>query len=217
MEDIQFNKHKLSIIGAGGLGRELLSWVKHSQLLDKYILNGFIDDNDKSLDNISCDLCIIGKMNNKVLSDAGNVIIAIANSNIKKKIFEDLHIESDLKIISFIYPNVVLGDHSVFGRGIVVFPFCVISCNVQLGDGVFVNSGSQIGHDSKVGNYSSIMANVDIGGGAQIGENVFIGSGAIILPGVKICDNVKIGAGAIVLRNIKKEGTYFGNPAKKIF
>ena len=61
------------------------------------------------------------------------------------------------------------------------------------------------------------MANVDIGGGAFIGKNVTIGSGAVILPKVKIPDNVFIGAGSVVIRSIKKEGTYFGNPAKRIF
>jgi acetyltransferase-like isoleucine patch superfamily enzyme len=61
------------------------------------------------------------------------------------------------------------------------------------------------------------MANVDIGGSAKIGNNVFIGSNAVILPGVKIPDNTIVGAGSVVIRSLKQVGTYFGNPAKKIF
>ena len=48
-------------------------------------------------------------------------------------------------------------------------------------------------------------------------KNVFIGSNAVILPGVKIPDNTIVGAGSVVIRSIKQPGTYFGNPAKKIF
>ncbi|MFP5040995.1 acyltransferase [Parasediminibacterium sp. JCM 36343] len=49
----------------------------------------------------------------------------------------------------------------------------------------------------------------------HIGNHVSIGSNATILP-VTICDNVVIGAGAVVTKNIKKPGTYAGNPAKLI-
>lgn len=48
-----------------------------------------------------------------------------------------------------------------------------------------------------------------------IGNNVSIGSNATILP-VSICDGVVIGAGSVVTKNIKKKGTYVGNPAKRL-
>jgi acetyltransferase-like isoleucine patch superfamily enzyme len=47
----------------------------------------------------------------------------------------------------------------------------------------------------------------------RIGNHVSIGSNATILP-VTICDHVVIGAGAVVTRDITKEGTYAGNPAR---
>jgi acetyltransferase-like isoleucine patch superfamily enzyme len=50
---------------------------------------------------------------------------------------------------------------------------------------------------------------------AIIGNNVSIGSNATILP-VSICDGVVIGAGAVVTKDIKKKGTYAGNPAKRL-
>ena len=99
----------------------------------------------------------------------------------------------------------------------VLYPRSIISCNVSVGEGVMINAGTQVGHDVTIGNYVSIMANVDIGGGAQIGNNVFIGSKAVILPGVKIPDGCRIGAGSVVIKSIRQVGTYFGNPAKKIF
>ena len=49
----------------------------------------------------------------------------------------------------------------------------------------------------------------------SIGNNVSIGSNATILP-VSICDAAVIGAGAVVTKDIKKKGTYVGNPAKRL-
>jgi acetyltransferase-like isoleucine patch superfamily enzyme len=49
----------------------------------------------------------------------------------------------------------------------------------------------------------------------SIGNNVSIGSNATILP-VAICDDVVIGAGAVVTKDIRKKGSYAGNPAKRL-
>lgn len=49
----------------------------------------------------------------------------------------------------------------------------------------------------------------------KINSNVYIGSNCTILP-VEICSNVVIGAGSVVTKNIKIQGKYAGNPAKKL-
>ncbi|MBE7648467.1 sugar O-acyltransferase [Tenacibaculum finnmarkense] len=216
MEDTQYNK-TLAIVGAGGFGREMESWVFQSDLIEKYNVIGYLDDNPSSLDNFESDLKIIDTISLASLQKAKNVLVAISNKEVKKRIFDYYINNGGFNIINFFHASSLRGKFSKLGLGFIATPNVIISCNTIIGDGVFVNSGSQIGHDVKIGNYVSIMANVDIGGGAIIGDNVFIGSGATILPGVKISANIKVGAGAIVLRNLKKEGTYFGNPAKKIF
>ncbi|MCG8734308.1 NeuD/PglB/VioB family sugar acetyltransferase [Tenacibaculum finnmarkense] len=216
MEDTQYNK-TLAIVGAGGFGREMESWVFQSDLIEKYNVIGYLDDNPSSLGNFESDLKIIDTISLASLQKAKNVLVAISNKEVKKRIFDYYINNGGFNIINFFHASSLRGKFSKLGLGFIATPNVIISCNTIIGDGVFVNSGSQIGHDVKIGNYVSIMANVDIGGGAIIGDNVFIGSGATILPGVKISANIKVGAGAIVLRNLKKEGTYFGNPAKKIF
>lgn len=216
MEDTQYNK-TLVIVGAGGFGREMESWIFQSNLAKKYKIIGYLDDNPSALDNFESDLKIIDTISLASLQKAKNVFVAISNKEVKKRIFDYYINNGGFNIINFFHASSLRGKFSKLGLGFIATPNVIISCNTIIGDGVFVNSGSQIGHDVKIGNYVSIMANVDIGGGAIIGDNVFIGSGATILPGVKISANIKVGAGAIVLRNLKKEGTYFGNPAKKIF
>ncbi|MGK4567223.1 NeuD/PglB/VioB family sugar acetyltransferase [Flavobacterium sp. 3HN19-14] len=216
MVDTPFNKKDLYMIGAGGLSRELESWMQKSNLSSEYALKGYLDDDAEALKGIKNDFNIIGRFFNDGDWKGKNLLLAIASPEIKQKAL-DLIRQNDTVLLSMVHEFSVIGNNSHLGIGYVLCPFVVVSCNVTLGDCVTVNSGSQIGHDVIVGNFTSIMANVDIGGGAVIGNNVFIGSNAVVLPGVKIPDNTRIGAGAVVLRTIKKPGTYFGNPANKIF
>lgn len=215
MGDTQFN-NEIIIIGAGGLAREIVSWHNTSKNNLSTKIVGFLDDNLNALEGYITNLNILGKVDLENIKQNQSVIFAISNVNAKKILLEKAII-SNVKVANYIHESCFIGERTTFGKGLVMLPYAIVSCDIYIGDLVFINSGSQIGHDAKIGNYTSIMANVDIGGGAEIGNNVFIGSNAVILPGVKIPDNTRIGAGAVVLRNIKESGTYFGNPAKKIF
>lgn len=216
MEDTQFNKKEFYLLGGGGLSRELESWVKDPAFADLYSLKGFIDDNLDALNDFENDFKVLDVFVDGELWKGKNILLGIAASEIKQKAFHLLQ-QENCNLLSFSHRFTLIGNNSILGKGYVLCPFVVVSCNVTLGDCVTVNSGSQIGHDVTIGDFSSIMANVDIGGGAQIGKNVFIGSNAVILPGVKIPDYTRIGAGSVVIKSIKQVGTYFGNPAKKVF
>jgi sugar O-acyltransferase (sialic acid O-acetyltransferase NeuD family) len=217
MEDTQFNKKRFVIIGAGGLGREIYSWVSQSEKFSNlFECLGFLDDDDTKFSNIGHDCKIVGKINFKEDIQIECFLLGIANTDFKKRVW--LEVESlNSKIVGFIHETTLFGIDTNIDLSLITFPNVVISCNVTVGKGVFINNGSQVGHDTKIGDFVSIMANVDIGGNCEICDKVFIGSGATILPGIKIPENTIIGAGSVVFRNIKESGTYVGNPAKKIF
>jgi sugar O-acyltransferase (sialic acid O-acetyltransferase NeuD family) len=216
MEDTQFNSSEIVIIGAGGLAREIVSWHNTSKEKLKTKIVGFLDDNLHALDNYSTDLKILGEVDLDKIENNQSIIFAISDVETKKNLIVK-SIEYNVQITNYIHESCFIGERTKFGKGLVMLPYAIVSCDITIGDLVFINSGSQIGHDVVIGDFVSIMANVDIGGGAIIGNNVFIGSNAVILPGVNIADNSRIGAGSVVIKTIKSEGTYFGNPAKKIF
>ena len=213
MEDTQFS-NEIIIIGSGGLAREIVSWKNISG--EKINIIGCMDDFYDSRTKNSKELNVIGKIDLKSFSENQFALCAIADCDRKQSLFEEAS-SSGKKFLSYIHSTCLIGERTIIGEGLVILPYALISCDAEIGDLVFINNGSQIGHNVKIGNYTSIMANVDIGGGAEIGNNVFIGSNAVILPSVKIPDNTRIGAGTVVLRSIKQTGTYFGNPSKKIF
>lgn len=205
------------IIGAGGLGREIHSWTSTCEKFNKNnVCIGFIDEDKTKLDNFNYELLIIDGLIDNNLKNYSNVLIAINNSKIKQEVYKKVD-NSITKIIGFIHNSVILGLNVSFQPCLTVLPNSLISCDVVLGKGVFINNGTQIGHDVVIGDFVNIMANVDIGGDCKIGNNVMIGTGATILPGLVIPNNTTIGAGSVIFRSIKEPGTYVGNPAKKIF
>ncbi|RZF58881.1 acetyltransferase [Sphingobacterium corticibacterium] len=214
MADIQYNSKEIVILGAGGLGREIHSWIQNDKNTT-YRISGFRDDNFSSLDMYGLRDMLLGSLSS--VEDRENVLIGIMDCDFKSSLFENLKKKNQIEICGYIHESVIVGIRSNFGEGVVLFPKVVISCDVEIGDATFINLGSQIGHDVRIGNCVSIMPNVDLGGGVVIEDNVFIGTGATILPGVKIPENSRIGAGSVVVKSIKKSGTFFGNPARKIF
>jgi len=217
MEATQFNNKKdVVILGAGSLGREILSWIELSKSAPDVNVTGFLDDEKEDLLDYAIDIPVLGKVELDNLKKTPSLIIGIINSEFKEKLFAAAS-DQGITAVTYLHQTVLVGSRTKYGEGLVMLPNSLISCDVTLGNYVFINNGSQIGHDVTVGDFTSIMAGVDVGGGAQIGKNVFIGSKAVILPGVKIPDNTRIGAGTVVIRSIKQPGSYFGNPAKKIF
>lgn len=214
MEDIQYNKAEVTIIGAGGLAREIDSWICGDSTTT-FQVTGFWDDNLEALNNYEIPKKVLGDLNDPSIT--GSVLIGIMDCKFKQAIYKRLESNPLVVISSYIHESVLIGLRTQIREGVVLFPSVIVSCDVQIGKGCFVNLGTQIGHDVSIGDYVSIMPNVDLGGGVVVGNNVFIGTGATILPGVNIAANTRIGAGSVVLKSIKNEGTYFGNPAKKIF
>jgi sugar O-acyltransferase (sialic acid O-acetyltransferase NeuD family) len=218
MNDTVFNKKsksRLFIIGAGGFGRELESWISRipNEKLP-WILAGFIDDKPDSLNESARDLKYIGTTD-YLFHEDDSVIIAIANPDDKEKLYQKM--KSKVRFITYIDPTAIIGKYTKIGEGCVICPNSIISANAILGDCVTVNLGSQIGHDAKVGSFSSLMGNVDIGGSSSLGKKCYMGTQSCLTPKIKLGDDITIGIGSVVVNNLVEPGTYFGVPARKIF
>lgn len=206
---------KLIIVGAGGFGRELLQWVKDiNKLQNKWIIEGFLDDNLDALDGMECDYNVIGKIQDWKPKENEVFVCAIANPKIKEFITTQLK-SKGAWFESVIHPTAIIGAYNIIGEGLVAYPNSCITANAKVGDFVTLLL-SAIGHDTVIGDYSTISSYCDITGGVQLGKRVFLGSHVTIIPERKIGDDVYVGAGSVVINNVKSNTKVMGNPAKKM-
>jgi len=86
----------------------------------------------------------------------------------------------------------------------------------NIGDGVLLNIGSLVGHDTEIMDYTTLSPHAIVAGECTIGKFCEIGSGAFIIQGRKVANNSKIGPLSSVLKDITEEGIFIGNPARRI-
>ena len=196
--------NRLIIIGASGHGKVVA---------DIAIQNGyrdivFLDDNKDIMDCAGWP--VVGK---SAEAQEGEVFVAIGNAEIRKKL---LRLYKDRKQPILIHPNAVIAKDVEIGSGSVVMAGVVINPGAQIGAGCIINTSSSIDHDCIVGDYCHIAVGAHLCGTVTVGKKTWIGAGSIIKNNVTIVNECVIGAGAVVVKDIVKQGTYVGVPARMI-
>ena len=119
-----------------------------------------------------------------------------------------------------------IGDNSFIGPFVEIQKEVIIGNNCKVQSHTFICELVTIGNNNFIGHgvmfINDLMKEGSPAGGdrskwkrTMVGNNVSIGSNATILP-VEICDGAVIGAGSVVTKDILEQGSYAGNPAKKI-
>jgi sugar O-acyltransferase (sialic acid O-acetyltransferase NeuD family) len=177
---------------------------------------GFLDDDPDALKPFPA---VASRWRGSVVSyepaEADRLVMAVGAPAAKAHIAEMLEARG-AQFTTFVHTSVLMNDGVSIGRGAVLCPNVVVSCNATVGDFVSANLAATIGHDATVGRFSSLMSHVDITGNAVLGERVFVGSHATILPGVHVGDAAVVGAGSSVIRRVATNATVIGVPAQRL-
>ena len=100
---------------------------------------------------------------------------------------------------SFVWRNVILGEHCFIFENNVVQPF------VQVGSNVVLWSGNHIGHHSVIGDNCFVASHAVISGFVNIGPNSFVGVNATVSNNLTIGSDCILGAGSLVSKNIEDD------------
>jgi len=208
-------KNKISIFGTGGFGQE--TFICLSDILSqtnydiKEIVNFIVDDRYYNRDKLlGISILPLSEFN----PNDSELVIGIGNPQIRKKIVEQL--PNNTKFSSIIHPSVKIPNSTKIGDGCIITSGSIISVNVNIGNHSQLNFNSIIGHDCIIGDFFTTAPSVNINGNCKIGKNVYMGTNCAIRQNISICDNAIIGMGSVVIKDITQEGTYFGNPSRKI-
>lgn len=205
---------KLGIFGTGGFSLEVFDLIvdcffASDRKIDEEVY--FIDDNNKNESHLG--LKILKQVDIEFVNS--EFVIAIGNSNIRKRIVDSLPITA--KFAKIIHPSSYISPSAVLGDDIIISHNCIISSKVNIGNHSQLNYHTCIGHETEINDYFTAAPGVKISGKCKIGANVYFGTNSSLIEGKIITSDVKIGIGAVVLGNLKNPGTYLFNPAKKIF
>lgn len=205
----------LIIIGAGGLGRELLSYAK--DIMEggacDWKVKGFINDDLDALNNINTGYPILGPIKGHKIQNNAVYVCALGESEARLKIGRNFQ-EKGAEFINFIHPSVKIRERVKLGVGNILCPNSHINPDTVLGDFVLINSNTGIAHDCVLGDGCSLLGGNSINGHCKLGICVLMGSSSVVIPRRKIGDNAKISAGAVVFTHVKANKTMIGNPAR---
>ncbi|TAF34976.1 MAG: hypothetical protein EAZ57_01990 [Cytophagales bacterium] len=207
---------KLAIVGSGDLGQ----LMAHHALAANMDVVAFYDDFKPKNDRVK-NIPVLGGLDAVIKDFHAGLFEQIAvGVGYKHLVFkQDLinnFIQEKIPLANIIHPTAYIDSSAHLGVGIFVLPRCVVDAGVTLGDGVLLNTGVCVAHDTTIGPCSFIAPAAALAGFIQLGERCFVGTNSTLIDNLTIISDTRIGAGAVVTTNINQPGLYVGMPARKI-
>lgn len=206
---------RIVIVGAGGFGRGVHSWLiqspnhREKEAIHEIV---FIDDDTPK---VRPQAPVIGAVGDYVPVQGDEVLVAVADPKMRKSIAENLQLHN-VQFHSFIADQAIVAEGFQVGLGTIICPSAVIDTHVTIGSHVHVNFNSTVGHDTVLGDFTTLSPMANVMGEVRVGSGVFIGGSGVVLPRINIGDSVTVGAGATVVNSVVNDQTVVGNPAKPL-
>jgi sugar O-acyltransferase (sialic acid O-acetyltransferase NeuD family) len=206
---------KICIFGAGGFGREVLCCLIDlfaEKSLSIYDSIYFMVNDEYYNQSTIMDINVI--LLSKFDPEKYNVVVAIGDSNLRKKAVESL--PKNTTFTTIIHPSAIISKFVNIGEGSIITAGTILTCNINIGKHAHLNLNTTIGHDCIIGDYFTTAPAVNISGNCNIGNCVYFGTNSSVKEKINICNNVTIGLNSGVVKNIDESGVYVGCPIRKI-
>lgn len=206
---------RLVILGAGGLGRQVLAQlqVDYSHGID-WVIAGFLDE--RGADTVPPSLYYpwLGHPQSFTPEPDHIFVAAIGDPVLREHQVAPL-VAKGAAFIS-VRTRCTLGVRSVYGPTFFGYDVnCGVDCSI--GAYGFIDQDTLIGHDVVIGDYVHIAPRCVLAGHVKVGHGAVINSGALIARGVTIGERAVVGMGAVVFHDVAPGQTVVGNPARSIF
>ena len=218
IESLPSARRPLVIVGAGGLGREvLLLLTQLNEAGAGWDVRGFYDDQLPPTPLIG-GLSYLGTTHTlNQTTEPLAVAVAVGSSASRAAVVARLT-SPRLSFPGLVHPLVRLAPYQriTLGEGCIIQQGCILTCDITLGRFVLLNLGCTIGHDAVLDDFCSLMPHANVGGAAHLGAGVYLGTNATVIHAVRVGAGATVGAGAVVVRELPGGITAVGVPARSI-
>ena len=210
------NKKQILLIGGGGHCKSCIEVIESANEFD---IAGIIDLKCKIGDKIlgysfiACDDDLL-KLKDKY--DYAFITVGhIKTANLRKRLFNMVK-DIGFKIPVIISSTAYVSKYSKIGQGTVIMHKAMVNADVVIGENNIINTKALIEHDVIIADNSHISTNAILNGSVKVGSHCFVGSSTVLVNGISINDNITVGMKSLVRKSLIEEGTYVGNPLRKI-
>ncbi len=213
---------ELIIVGAGGHGSELASYLKDFPRSAQVRLAGFVDEGKpkgsfaggKILGNLQ-DLKVFLRRNGR---RRFRYITAVGHNRTRQKLADAVEAlgAGNLSAWTLRHPSSMVGQQVEIGEGTCLAPGTLVTTRGSIGKHCILNVQASVSHDAVIGDYCNINPGPVICGNVRLGRGCYLGAGATVIDKISIGEWTIIGAGAVVVEDLPARVTAVGVPARII-
>ena len=200
---------RLVIIGSGGHARVIASTAE---------CHNYSSITRLRFENLNDLVKKLKSKDNYLLMDGNfELLIGIGDNYLRSEINKKLRELDLLDRIGILKHSTSFVDRSaLIGAGTVIMAGAIVQAGVNIGKHCIVNTKASIDHDSIMEDFSSLAPGTTLGGNVKIGKTSAVCIGATISHNIKVGENVIVGANSYVNKDLPKDTTCYGCPAKVI-
>lgn len=141
-------------------------------------------------------------------------VVTCGLGSMKRIKFIDQVTSMGFQFTNIIHPTAYVSSTVNLGMGVFINSGTHIASDASISDHVIINRGALIGHGVQIEAYSFISPGANIASNVCIGARTEIGIGAIIIDQVRVGNNCFVGAGSLVTQDFPDNVKVVGMPAR---